>query len=115
VVVNVASTAGIGHRPYQSPEYAAAKAGLIRFTSSMAGLGGPAVRVDCIAPDWVGTDRALRELAAMTPAQRAATHDPIPMTAFTDGILALIRDDGADGRILVLRPGEPSQLLDHYD
>jgi NAD(P)-dependent dehydrogenase (short-subunit alcohol dehydrogenase family) len=36
VVVNVASTAGLGFGPYVSPEYAAAKAGLIRFTSSLS-------------------------------------------------------------------------------
>jgi 3-oxoacyl-[acyl-carrier protein] reductase len=38
VVVNVASTAGLGFGPYVSPEYAAAKAGLIRFTSSLSCL-----------------------------------------------------------------------------
>jgi NAD(P)-dependent dehydrogenase (short-subunit alcohol dehydrogenase family) len=32
-VVNVASTAGLGLAPYHSPEYGAAKAGLIRFTT----------------------------------------------------------------------------------
>jgi NAD(P)-dependent dehydrogenase (short-subunit alcohol dehydrogenase family) len=34
-VVNVASIAGLGLAPYQSPEYGAAKAGLIRFTSTL--------------------------------------------------------------------------------
>ena len=37
-IVNVASTAGLGLAPYQSPEYAAAKAGLIRFTSTLGGF-----------------------------------------------------------------------------
>jgi hypothetical protein len=36
-IVNIASTAGLGLEPYHSPEYAAAKAGLIRFTSALAG------------------------------------------------------------------------------
>jgi NAD(P)-dependent dehydrogenase (short-subunit alcohol dehydrogenase family) len=113
VVVNVASTAGLGHRPYQSPEYGAAKAGLIRFTSSLAGLRDRTnVRVVCIAPDWIGTDRALRELAAMTAAQRTAVPDPIPMTQFTDAVVELIRDDALDGRVLVLLPGQPARLLD---
>ncbi len=39
-VVNIASTAGLGFGPYVSPEYGAAKAGLIRFTSSLACLRG---------------------------------------------------------------------------
>lgn len=39
-VVNVASTAGPGFAAYQSPEYGAAKAGLIRFTAALAELTG---------------------------------------------------------------------------
>jgi NAD(P)-dependent dehydrogenase (short-subunit alcohol dehydrogenase family) len=113
VIVNVASTAGLGNRRYQSPEYGAAKAGLIRFTSSLAGLRDrTGVRVVCIAPGWIGTERAQRELTAMTAAQRAVTEDPIPMTQFTDAVLSLIRDEHLDGRILVLLPGRPARLLD---
>jgi NAD(P)-dependent dehydrogenase (short-subunit alcohol dehydrogenase family) len=36
-VVNIASTAGLGLAPYESPEYGAAKAGLIRFTATLGG------------------------------------------------------------------------------
>ncbi len=35
-VVNIASSAALGHEGYGSPEYAAAKAGLVRFTTSLA-------------------------------------------------------------------------------
>lgn len=113
MIVNVASTAGLGPRRYQSPEYSAAKTGLIRFTSSLAGVRDrTGIRVACIAPDWIGTERALRELAAMTATQWAAAHNPIPMTEFTDAVVDLIRDDDLDGRILVLLPGRPAHLLD---
>jgi NAD(P)-dependent dehydrogenase (short-subunit alcohol dehydrogenase family) len=112
VVVNVASTAGLGHRAYQSPEYGAAKAGLIRFTSALTGLPGRrGVRVACVVPDWVATERAQAELAAMTAAERARAPDPIPLGALTDAVVTLVRDDSLDGRILVLRPGEPARLL----
>ncbi len=67
-VVNVASTSGLGFRPYWSPEYGAAKAGLIRFTSSLAGLRERMnVRVNCVPPDWIETERAQEELARMPP------------------------------------------------
>jgi len=54
VVVNIASTAGLDHAPYEWPEYGVAKAGLIRFTTAMADLPQRAnVRVTCVVPDWV--------------------------------------------------------------
>jgi NAD(P)-dependent dehydrogenase (short-subunit alcohol dehydrogenase family) len=112
VVVNVASTAGLGHGAYQSPEYGAAKAGLIRFTSSLTGLRDRAnVRVTCVVPDWVATERALAELAAMTPAERARAPEPVPMSVLTGAVVALIEDDTLDGRIVVLYPGKPARLL----
>jgi NAD(P)-dependent dehydrogenase (short-subunit alcohol dehydrogenase family) len=112
VVVNVASTAGLGHRPYQSPEYAAAKAGLIRFTSSLTGLRDRrGVRVTCVVPDWVATGRARAELAAMTAEERASAPGWVTLTALTDAVVTLVRDDTLDGGILVLRPGEPPALL----
>jgi 3-oxoacyl-[acyl-carrier protein] reductase len=40
VVVDVASVAGVETGPYRSPEYAAAKAGLIRFTTAVGTLPG---------------------------------------------------------------------------
>ena len=45
-VVNVASMAGLGAEPHASPEYAAAKAGLIRLTTA---LGDPRVSCRCRA------------------------------------------------------------------
>jgi NAD(P)-dependent dehydrogenase (short-subunit alcohol dehydrogenase family) len=60
-VVNVASTAGLGLAPYESPEYGAAKAGLIRFTACLAyAREETGVRVNCVVPDWIATDRAHR-------------------------------------------------------
>ena len=103
-IVNIASTAGLGAEPYASPEYGAAKAGLIRFTTALHEVDG--VRVTCVVPDWVRTERAEAELAAMTPEERAAAPEPIALDALTDAVVALIRDDGSAGRVVVLRgPG----------
>ena len=76
--MNIASVAGIETIPHRSPAYAAAKAGLIRFTTA---YDGPA-RVNCIVPGWIATPRGLREAAAMTDAERAAAG---PMVAMEDG------------------------------
>jgi NAD(P)-dependent dehydrogenase (short-subunit alcohol dehydrogenase family) len=56
----------------------AAKAGLIRFTSSLAGLREAMnVRVNCVVPDWIATERAVAELAGMSEEVLAATPAPI--------------------------------------
>jgi NAD(P)-dependent dehydrogenase (short-subunit alcohol dehydrogenase family) len=112
-VVNVASTAGLGFGPYVSPEYGAAKAGLIRFTSSLAGLRERMnVRVNCVVPDWIATERALEELAGMTASERAATPAPRPPEEVADAVVECLRDDALTGRVMVLWPGEPARLLD---
>lgn len=113
VVVNVASTAGLGFGPYASPEYAAAKAGLIRFTSSLAGLRERMnVRVNCVVPDWIATDRAREELARMTPAQRAAAPEPLPPEEVAGAVVGFVRDEELAGRVMVMWPGEAARLLD---
>ena len=102
-VVNIASTAGLGLAPYRSPEYGAAKAGLIRFTSAMTGLGG--VRVYCLVPDWVATERVSRQ-------ERETVPPPLPLDDVVAGALRLVTDDSLAGRVLVLERGPPPRLLE---
>ena len=54
-VVNIASLAGVGLGLHHAPEYAAAKAGLIRLTGALRGLAGEGIRISCVCPDWVDT------------------------------------------------------------
>jgi 3-oxoacyl-[acyl-carrier protein] reductase len=108
LVVNTASTAALGFDEAASPEYAAAKAGLIRFTTTVR---VPGVRVNGIAPDWIHTPRAERELAAMTPGERASAPDWIPMSEVCDQVLRFVRDDTLTNQVVVLRPGRPPQAL----
>ena len=61
-VVSISSSAGLGTDAYGSPEYAAAKAGLIRFTTSVADWP---IRVACVVPGWIGLPRAFVEREAM--------------------------------------------------
>jgi NAD(P)-dependent dehydrogenase (short-subunit alcohol dehydrogenase family) len=112
-IVNVASSAGWDHGAYASPEYAAAKAGLIRFTTALADLRRThAVRVNCLVPNWIGLDRAYDELAAMSPAERACAPDLIPPAAVADAVARLATDETLNGRIGILVGTEPLRLLD---
>ena len=112
-VVNVASTGGLGLEPYESPEYGAGKAGLIRFTACMAyAREETGVRVNCVVPDWIETDRARGELAAMTPEERAAERPLVDPAELADAVVDLVRDDALAGRAVLLPRGEPRRLLD---
>lgn len=102
-IVNVASSAGLGSEPYQSPEYGAAKAGLIRFTSALAAVDG-GVRVNCIVPDWVATERVTAEELASSP-------PPIPLATVAAAVIRLIGDDTLAGRALVLWRGSEPRLI----
>jgi NAD(P)-dependent dehydrogenase (short-subunit alcohol dehydrogenase family) len=113
VVVNVSSTGGLGYRPYQSPEYGAAKAGLIRFTATLAGLHDRSgVRVNCVVPDWIATERAQTELAGMTERERAQLPTPVTMDDVAAAVVRFVRDDSLAGRVLVLIGDEPPRLID---
>jgi NAD(P)-dependent dehydrogenase (short-subunit alcohol dehydrogenase family) len=98
-IVNVASVAGIESIPHPSPAYAAANAGLIRFTTA---YDGPA-RMNCIVPGWIATPRGLREAAAMTDPERAAAGPMVAMETITAAVSDLLADNTAQGRVIVLR------------
>lgn len=112
VVISIGSSAGLGRDVGRSPEYAAAKAGLIRATYCLAGLSASHhVRVNCVVPDWVATERAQREIAAMPPAERAALAPLVELSTLCDEICALIADDRAAGHVTILDRGRPPRTL----
>jgi len=102
-IVNVASLAGVGGGPHPSPEYAAAKAGLIRLTEALGPLRErDAVRVNCLAPNWILTERVRRLLAAMPEAERAALPPPLSVPEdIAAGVVDVLRDDSLAGRVLM--------------
>ena len=106
-VVNVGSTAGVGFGPHVSPEYSAAKAALIRFTTTLHDLDG--IRVNCVVPDWVATPRGIRERDALPPAERGPAL--VPLDAVTDAVVRFVEDESLAGRVLLLdREAEPCLL-----
>jgi NAD(P)-dependent dehydrogenase (short-subunit alcohol dehydrogenase family) len=112
-VVNIASSAGLGLMPYDSPEYGAAKAGLIRFTASVVGLReSVGVRVNCVAPHWIGLERAHAELAAMSPEERAAAPPFVDPEEIAEVVVWLVRDDSLAGRVVEMRGGSDRRLLE---
>jgi NAD(P)-dependent dehydrogenase (short-subunit alcohol dehydrogenase family) len=67
---------------------------LIRATACLGDL--PDVRVTCVAPGWVATDRAL---ASLGPEDEPP---PVSLAALCDAVVALVEDDTARGKVVVL-------------
>ncbi len=116
-IVNISSMAGIGYGSYGAPEYAAAKAGVVRLTAALAHLREElGIRVNCICPGWVETPAVQRALATMSPEEQAALPVPPPQTLIQPGeiaeaVMMFVRDDTLAGRVMVWPDGEPWQLV----
>ena len=112
-IINIASTAGLGTASHDSPEYAVAKAGVIRFTACLAGWRDTmGVRVNCICPGLVDTPASRRSRARMTPAELAALPPVLSPADIAAAAMAFLADDTLAGRIMLCRQGgEPPRLL----
>jgi NAD(P)-dependent dehydrogenase (short-subunit alcohol dehydrogenase family) len=115
-IITVASVAGLGTTSHDSPEYAAAKAGLMRFTACLAPLRDSiGVRANCICPGLVDTPASRRSRADLTPAQREALPAALAPADIAAAAMRFLADDTLAGRIMVCRGGEPNRLLPLVD
>lgn len=111
-VVNIASNAALGPDAYGSPEYGAAKAGLIRFTSTLRGYADLGIRVSCVVPHWIGLPRAQAEFIRMSPEEQVRSGGLVDPELVAATVVALIEDDASGGRIVAIRPGGSAYALD---
>ena len=105
-IVNIASIAGYGLAAHDAPEYAAAKAGLMRLTGALSPLAETrGVRVGCVCPDWVDTPAVRRSLDSMSDAERASLPELVSADEIGGLVLELIRDETSAGRVVVRQAG----------
>ena len=115
-VVNIASVAGLGTAVHDAPQYAVAKAGVVRLTACLAPLRERRrVRVNCICPSLVDTPASRRTRARLGPDELAALPPAMRPEEIADAAVALARDDDLAGRVVVCRAGEPPRLLPVLD
>jgi 3-oxoacyl-[acyl-carrier protein] reductase len=111
-VVNIGSVAGLGTAPHDAPEYAVAKAGVIRLTACLAPLGTQAgIRVNCVCPDLVDTPASRRSRCGLSGTELAELPRAMPATKIAEAVVQLLHDDGIAGRVMVVRIGQPPRLL----
>jgi NAD(P)-dependent dehydrogenase (short-subunit alcohol dehydrogenase family) len=115
-IINIASTAGLGTASHDAPEYAVAKAGVVRFTSCLAPLRDTMdVRANCICPGLVDTPASRRSRGRMTPAELAALPPVLSPADIASAAMEFLTDDTLAGRIMLCRGGEPGRLLQVTD
>ena len=113
-IVNVSSMGGIGFRPYDKPEYGAAKAGVVRLTASLATLKEQmGVRVNCICPGWVDTPASRASRAEMTPEEREKLVPPVLLQPeeIAEAVAMFVEDETMAGRVMIWEEGEPWQIV----
>ncbi len=94
-VINISSSAAREPQDYAAPDYASAKAGLLRLTTALGSRrDGP--RMNCIVPGWIALPRAVAEQARLTDQQRAALVDPQDIAR---EVVRLAADDSQSGQV----------------
>jgi NAD(P)-dependent dehydrogenase (short-subunit alcohol dehydrogenase family) len=91
-IVNVASAQGLGFRADDQPVYAAAKAGVLRFTSGLGGLRqSSGIRVNAIAPDRIDSPESFAEVVFALAVRESLGGRVVLYTAGSEP--ALVPDD----------------------
>ena len=114
-VVNIASSAGLPGAPHPGPEYAIAKAGVMRLTECMAPLAERGIRVNCVCPHTVATENVLATIAELR-AKGDELPGPlrgelIPPEEIASAVVRFVEDETLAGRVLVCRGGRDAELL----
>ena len=121
-IVNIASITGLWHgrtSPGGVPAYDAAKAGVIRLTTALAGLAeSDGIRVNCLAPGWISTPGPREYWEALTPAQRVERGVPsklLSASQIASAVVLLATDRSLAGRVLAWWSEDEPRLVNWGD
>lgn len=117
-IVNIASISALWHgrkTPGGIPGYDVAKAAMIRMTTRLASLAETdGIRVNCLAPGWIGTAEVRRYWESLTPPERLARSMPsrlLTTDQISDAVARLALDRSLYGRVLVWWSEDKPRLI----
>jgi NAD(P)-dependent dehydrogenase (short-subunit alcohol dehydrogenase family) len=117
-IINISSISALWHgrKHGAAPAgYDAAKAGVIRLTTGLAWLAAQEnIRVNCLAPGWIGVPEVRASWESLTPAQRLQRGVPARLLEpeqIADGVVRLATDESLCGRILVWWSEDQPRLI----
>ncbi len=121
-IVNIASISALWHgrrTPGGLPGYDVAKAAMIRMTTGLASLARTdGIRVNCLAPGWIGTEKVREYWASLTPEDRVVQGVPSRLLTpeqIADVVVRLADDQSLAGRVLVWWSEDAPRLIEWGD
>lgn len=121
-IVNIASISALWHgrkTPGGLAGYDVAKMGMIRMTTWLASVAQTdRIRVNCLAPGWIGTGPVREYWESLTPAERLEGGVPSKLLTpdqIADAIVRLAGDATLAGRVLVWCSEDAPHLIEWGD
>ncbi len=99
VIINTASMGGLVPM-FGSPVYAAAKAGVIHFSRSLAHLAAEGIRVCAVCPSFTDTPMVRVGGEAAIEAMKREVGGILQPEQMAEGVLELVRDDSRAGAVM---------------
>jgi NAD(P)-dependent dehydrogenase (short-subunit alcohol dehydrogenase family) len=121
-IVNISSISALWHgreTPGGFPGYDVAKSGVIRLTTGVArDVAKDGIRVNCLAPGWIGSDGPRQYWESLTPAERAERGVPSKLLSTEEiagMVVRLATDPSLNGRVVVWWSEDPPRLIQWGD
>jgi NAD(P)-dependent dehydrogenase (short-subunit alcohol dehydrogenase family) len=115
-IVNISSISALWHgRPRPAPAYDAAKAGVLRLTTTLGWLGEKEnIRVNCLAPGWIASEQVRTYWEPLTPEERKQRGAPsrlLELDQVADAVVRLAADESLHGRVMVWWSEDKPRLI----
>jgi NAD(P)-dependent dehydrogenase (short-subunit alcohol dehydrogenase family) len=119
-IVNISSISALWHgRRHPAPSYDAAKAGVLRLTTTLGYLRETDnIRVNCLAPGWIASEQVRAYWEPLTAEQRRERGAPsrlLQLEEVAGAVVRLATDESLYGRVMVWWSEDEPRLIPWAD